>query len=101
MSKPKKQRPSPGSPPELLLGHVPKFWEREWQGMPEFVQRNMHPRRSVIVHFRSEEDVEKFAEMTGARIGPKTKFIWWPPAERIKSADMLYVERRKREQDRQ
>lgn len=75
-----------------MLGKVPKLWEREWRGLPEYVQRNMHPRRSLIVHFRRKEDVEKFAELVGSKISPKTKFVWWPPARRIKSADMLYVE---------
>ena len=78
-----------------LLGIVPKLWEREWRGMPEYIQRDMHPTRSIIVHFRNEQDVQAFAKLVKARITHKTKFVWYPGIKPIKPSDMEYVEEKK------
>ena len=52
---------------------------REWteEGMPEYTQNNALG-RSLIVHFKSEENIQAFAELVGQTITDKTKFIWFP-----------------------
>lgn len=53
----------------------------EWVGMPEFVQEDLSPFKSVVVHFATNEDLKKFAQITGQRIGLKTQSIWYPEQE--------------------
>ena len=50
----------------------------EWQDMPEFVQDKQSPFSQIIVRFRTQEDLEEFAEMIGQKLTPKTKSIWHP-----------------------
>jgi len=85
---PKKQKA------EGLLGDVPRLWEREWKGMPEFIQRDMEPRKTIRVHFRSKKDMRDFSKLIGHPITMMTKFVWWPPAKKFKYGTMRYVERR-------
>jgi hypothetical protein len=49
-----------------------------WQGMPEFESRDLHPHRTIHVHFDNDQDVEAFAKLLGAKITPKTKYLWYP-----------------------
>lgn len=56
--------------------------EELWQGMPEFVQNNVQDFR-VIVHFETEEDRDKFAQLVGQTITPQTKYIFYPAQKRM------------------
>jgi predicted AlkP superfamily phosphohydrolase/phosphomutase len=63
-----------------------KDWKNEWKNMPEFVQEDMTPHRTLYVHFENEENLNKFLELIDQEITPKTKYIWFPDTEkRIKS----------------
>ena len=42
---------------------VPEWWEEHWQDMPEFVQEDQSPYKSVIVHFENKEDMAEFAKL--------------------------------------
>lgn len=58
-------------------------WKKEWKGMPEFIQEDLlTSTRSIIIHFETKEDVDKFSELIGQKIMPKTKSIWFPKAKR-------------------
>ena len=57
--------------------------DKLWQGMPEFEQNENPPFRSLIVHFASREDVEAFTRAIGQTITDKTKYVWFPPKERL------------------
>lgn len=50
----------------------------EWEGMPVFDQQNRMAARTLKVHFRNEEDAQKFAALIGQNITPKTRFVWYP-----------------------
>lgn len=63
----------------------------EWQGMPEFEQGNKMAWRSIIVHFNGPEDLEAFQKLVGQRMTEKTKFIWYPQAEKADVAGKRYV----------
>lgn len=71
------------SPYELedLLQHAgtvePIDFDAEWQGMPAF-ENEAGAVRSLIVHFETTNDVNKFAQLTGQVITNKTKSIWFP-----------------------
>jgi hypothetical protein len=65
--------------PSILPGLKPKeSWEDHWDGMPEFKNKDIQSHRSIIVHFRSDEDVERFAKKMRQKISPKVRSIWYP-----------------------
>ena len=53
-------------------------WKEHWQDMPEFIQEDLTSKRKIIVHFRNEEDVQKFAELIGQKISAKLPSLWFP-----------------------
>jgi hypothetical protein len=61
----------------------------EWEGMPEF-EHGQKAIRSIIVHFKTAEDVAEFADMIGQRITDTTRFLWHPAAERETHADKAF-----------
>jgi hypothetical protein len=64
------------------LFDVPTEHEKEWQGMPEFKQEDCTSFQQIIVHFKSEEDVQKFAELIGRSLSYKSNSIWYPHVPR-------------------
>lgn len=67
-------------------------WEEAWRGMPEFVQEDQKPWKTLYVHFESREDMEAFARLVGQRIDFKTASIWHPEAEIVSRLKARYVE---------
>lgn len=61
---------------------IEKEWKKHWIGMPEFTQETKEPYKSVNVKIRTEEDLEKFRELTGCVITDKTKSMHYPKTER-------------------
>jgi ParB-like chromosome segregation protein Spo0J len=64
---------------------------REWEGMPEFVQQSRMAFRSIIVHLAGPEDVEKFAKLVKQPVGEKTRWIWYPPQPRAQHENKQFV----------
>jgi len=56
-------------------------YKKHWKGMPEFVQKDLGPVRSLLVHFAESEDVRAFARLVGQEISGKTRSLWYPKAE--------------------
>jgi hypothetical protein len=69
-----------------------EFWQDEWQDMPEFIQEDLTSKRKIIVHFRNDEDVEKFAELIGQKITPKQSSLWYPHMPPRRYANNRYVD---------
>ena len=68
-------------------------WQREWWGMPEFVQQDLTPWKSIKVHFARQEDMDDFAQTVGQRVpgrGPGGS-IWHPEADIGHFKDKRYV----------
>lgn len=65
--------------------------QEEWAGMPEFVQEDKTSFRSVIIHFKSQDDVNAFAELIEQKLTDKTKSVWFPAAEIETYADKRYA----------
>jgi len=63
-----------------------------WVGMPEFEQNDLTAWKSVILHFKTKADLEKFARLLNQTITEHTRSIWYPPAEIGRYADKAYVE---------
>lgn len=64
---------------------------REWGGMPEFDQQDKKAFRSLALHFPDQAAVDKFAELIGQKITPKTRFVWYPEIEIETYADKRYA----------
>jgi hypothetical protein len=76
---------------EVLFGEQ-EAWRDEWQGMPEFEQKNLLPEYSVRINFASYEDMQNFASMIGQTISTKTQSLWYPKQMREDLASKRYVE---------
>jgi hypothetical protein len=66
-------------------------WRKEWNGMPEFDQRDLTSWKSVVVHFASRSDYEDFQRAIGQQLTPKTRSIWFPPTEIGHLANKRYI----------
>lgn len=67
------------------LFDIPSDIDKVWKGMPSFSQKDISAFQTVYVHLRSPVDREKFAELIGQKLTPKTRAVWYP---REKNADM-------------
>lgn len=67
-------------------------WEKEWEGMPEFIQEDLTSKCSVLVHFKSEEDMELFSELIGQKLTTRSRGIWYPQLDIRRYADKRYVD---------
>jgi hypothetical protein len=67
-------------------------WKNHWVGMPDFEQHDDTPFKTIYVHFENQECVDKFAELVGQQITPKTRFIWYPRAQRASFIHIRYVQ---------
>ena len=61
-----------------FLFEVPANWQKEWEGMPEFVQEKKSEFSKIIIRFENAQDLQKFAELIGQRLTQQTKSIWFP-----------------------
>lgn len=68
-----------------------EWWEKEWQGMPEFIQDDLTSWKSIIVHFKNKNDMDDFSNLIGQRLLSTTKSIWYPKAEIGRYADKRYL----------
>jgi hypothetical protein len=59
-------------------------YEKEWEGMPEFVAEDLKAIASVTVNFLTVEDMNAFSELIGRRITFQTKSILFPIMPQVK-----------------
>lgn len=71
---------------------APPSWTELWRGMPEFVQGDERAHQKIVIHFADAGDVASFAEATGLRVTPNTDTLWYPPLERDRASDWVYVD---------
>lgn len=64
-------------------------YEKEWQGMPEFVSEDLKSIASVTVNFLTVEDMNAFSELIGRRITFQTKSILFPVVKPVKK---IYID---------
>ena len=81
---------------QLSLGNSEDFkeeWEKEWQDMPEYSQSSdFQPYRTIIIHFKNQDDVDNFEKIIKQRILPKQKSYWHPEAKIRKVSDIRYFD---------
>jgi|GEM_PF-1494603 len=64
----------------------------EWKGMPEFKQGDQSPFKTLTIHFKNEEDMDKFAKLINQKITNKTKYAWFPETKAMSTVDKAYVD---------
>jgi hypothetical protein len=62
----------------------------EWTGMPEFDQKDKSAFRTLPVHFKDQDAVDKFAKLIKAKITKDTRYLWFPEIEIETYADKRY-----------
>lgn len=73
------------------MGKKDETWKEEWKDMPEFVQEDLSSYRKIIVHFRNDEDVQKFEKLMKQKITQKQKSIWYPYMPPRRYANKIYL----------
>jgi ParB-like chromosome segregation protein Spo0J len=63
----------------------------EWDGMPEFSQPDETSLRHINVHFKTQEDLERFGKLIKQNLTTRTRAIWFPAAEIGRTQDKRYV----------
>lgn len=69
-----------------------KNWKEHWVGMPSFESEDLRPVKQLIVSFKSEADMQKFANLLDQKITMKTKSIWYPEKLRAENSLKRYLE---------
>lgn len=77
---------------ETIINEDVFDWREHWRGMPEFISDNLSSERIIHVHFRNNEDVQRFAELMNQRITPKQKYIWFPEMPKVEMKHLRYLE---------
>ena len=77
---------------QMNLFKMKEWWEDEWEGMPEYVQEDNMPYKTVYVHFKNREDMESFSKFINQKIQYTTKFIWYPEVKAHKNRDFTYID---------
>lgn len=67
-------------------------WRRYWKGMPEFIQDDLGPWKSLVVHFECRADLEEFAALVKQKVRETTRSIWYPQAEIGRYANKRYTD---------
>jgi ParB-like nuclease domain len=62
----------------------------EWRGMPEFDQKDKSAFRTIPIHFKDQNAVDKFAKLVKAKITEDTRYLWFPEIEIETYADKRY-----------
>lgn len=66
-------------------------YDEMWQGMPEFVQDDLTPYKSILIHFADEKDLNAFSQLIGQTLTEKTKYVWHPKSEKANFTEEAYV----------
>jgi hypothetical protein len=60
-----------------------------WKGMPEFEQDGNSEFHSLIMHFKTEQDMHAFAELVNQTINKTTKYLYYPKLIHDHESDYL------------
>jgi hypothetical protein len=69
-----------------------EWWEDYWKGMPEFIQEDLAPVKTIYVHFETKEDYQAFAALVGQSLTMNTRSIWYPEAEIGRTFNKRYID---------
>ena len=82
-------------PTQSTLFELEQFdwWREHWVGMPEFIQEDLTPWKSITVHFESRAHMKSFAALVDQTITDKTRSLWYPEAEIGRMVDKRFIHR--------
>lgn len=63
----------------------------EWVGMPEFEQDGIKPFHSLILHFKTEQNMKDFSSLVQQVINPTTKYLYYPKLQHDHEKDFLVI----------
>lgn len=63
-------------------------WRKEWQDMPEFIQREAKPFQTIKLYFNNKKDVKEFSKLIKQKLTEKTKYIWYPKVKLIEEKEI-------------
>ena len=66
-------------------------YKKEWEGMPEFKNKDLSAKYSFTINFANEEDMKKFSELIEQPITLKTQSIWYPKAKQNDDGREYYI----------
>ncbi len=69
-----------------------EWWEEDWNGMPEFIQKDQTQYKEIVIKFRNIEDMKQFMKTINQEFTVKTKAIWFPKLQIKKVANLRYVD---------
>jgi len=75
-----------------LFENLDESFRAEWVNMPEYIQNDLTPYRTINVRFRNAKDVEIFEQLMQQKITEKQKTIWFPYAEPRIASIYRYVD---------
>jgi hypothetical protein len=79
-------------PAQPALFEKGEWWHDYWKGMPEFVQEDLAPVKTIYVHFETKEDYQAFAQLVGQSLTMNTRSIWYPEAEIGRTFNKRYID---------
>lgn len=59
----------------------------DWEGMPEFENKNKDEHKKIIVRFRNNKDYLEFQKKIEQPLSDKSTSIWYPPLVKNKLRD--------------
>lgn len=66
-------------------------WQSEWKSMPEYVQDDMSPYKSVKIHFRNQADMDAFFELINQKITRRNSY-WYPESKPRKVSNKRFID---------
>jgi hypothetical protein len=91
--------PTPIPDKQVSLFDKGEWWQEFWKGMPEFIQEDLTPVKTIYVHFETREDMEAFAKLVDQPLTMNTRSIWYPEAEIGRIANKRYIDELPKELD--
>ena len=70
------------------------WWREHWVGMPEFIQDDLTPWKSIAVHFESRADLAAFSKLVEQTLTERTRSIWYPEAEIGRMMNKRFIDAR-------
>jgi hypothetical protein len=77
---------------QVALFDKGEWWHEHWKGMPEFVQEDLAPVKTIYIHFETREDYQAFAKLVGQTLTMNTRSIWYPEAEIGRTFNKRYID---------
>lgn len=76
----------------VIIPRPLRIEEKEWVGMPEFIQEQQRPYAKIIVRVGNEDALRNLAARLGQNLSQKTKSIWHPKLIMGVNSDKRWVD---------